>query len=140
MTHFCKKNLIKFIHNSRFTNTPTSRLITHYLILFLIIPVFGYGDWRHIAMPAITLGTALTAYTTRILRSAIIETLQSEYLIALRARGISKRFVLGKHILKNALIPVVTVVGLEFGMILEGAVITETVFAWPGVRRLVGGY
>ncbi|MCK4619425.1 MAG: ABC transporter permease [Desulfobacterales bacterium] len=143
MTHFCKKNLIEFIHNSRFTNTPTSRLITHYLILFLImliIPVFGYGDWRHIVMPAITLGTALTAYTTRILRSAIIETLQSEYLIALRARGISKRFVLGKHILKNALIPVVTVVGLEFGMILEGAVITETVFAWPGVRRLVGGY
>ena len=55
MTHFCKKNLIKFIHNSRFTNTPTSRLITHYLILFLImiiiIPVFGYGDWRHIVMP-----------------------------------------------------------------------------------------
>ena len=89
MTHFCKKNLIKFIHNSRFTNTPTSRLITHYLILFLImiiiIPVFGYGDWRHIVMPAITLGTALTAYTTRILRSAIIETLQSEYLITLRA-------------------------------------------------------
>ena len=55
MTHFCKKNLIKFIHNSRFTNSPTSRLITHYLILFLImiiiIPVFGYGDWRHIVMP-----------------------------------------------------------------------------------------
>jgi len=80
----------KFIHNSRFTNTPTSRLITHYLILFLImiiiIPVFGYGDWRHIVMPAITLGTALTAYTTRILRSAIIEILQSEYLITLRAR------------------------------------------------------
>jgi len=90
MTHFCKKNLIKFIHNSRFTNTPTSRLITHYLILFfimiIIIPVFGYGDWRHIVMPAITLGTALTAYTTRILRSAIIEILQSEYLITLRAR------------------------------------------------------
>jgi len=56
MTHFCKKNLIKFIHNSRFTNSPTSRLITHYLILFLvmiIIPVFGYGDWRHIVMPGV---------------------------------------------------------------------------------------
>jgi len=91
-------------------------------------------------MPVITLGTALTAYTARILRSAIIEILQSEYLITLRARGISKGFVLGKHILKNALITVVTVLGLEFGMILEGAVITETVFAWPGVRRLVGGY
>jgi len=111
------------------------------IILFSVklkwLPVFGYGDWRHIVMPAITLGTALTAYTTRILRSAIIETLQSEYLIALRAKGISKRFVLGKHIFKNALIPVVTVVGLEFGMILEGAVITETVFAWPGIGDLM---
>jgi hypothetical protein len=57
MTHFCKKNLIKFIHNSRFTNSPTSRLITHHLILFLImiiiIPVFGYGAWRHIVMPGV---------------------------------------------------------------------------------------
>ena len=111
------------------------------IILFSVklkwLPVFGCGDWRHIVMPAITLGTALAAYTTRILRSAVIETLQSEYLVALRARGISKRFVLGNHILKNALIPVVTVVGLEFGMILEGAVITETVFAWPGIGDLM---
>jgi peptide/nickel transport system permease protein len=79
----------------------------------------------------------LTAYTTRILRSAIIETLGSEYLLALRARGIGNRLVLGKHILKNALIPVVTVVGIEFGMILEGAVITETIFAWPGLGELI---
>jgi peptide/nickel transport system permease protein len=112
-------------------------LIILFSVKLKLLPVFGYGDWRHMVMPAITLGTALTAYTTRILRSAIIETLQSEYLIALRARGISKRFVLGKHILKNALLPVVTVVGLEFGMILEGAVITETVFAWPGIRDLM---
>jgi peptide/nickel transport system permease protein len=101
------------------------------------LPIFGNGDWRHIILPAITLGTALTAYTTRILRSGIIETLGSEYLLALRARGIGNRLVLGKHILKNALIPVVTVVGLEFGMILEGAVITETVFAWPGLGELM---
>ena len=85
----------------------------------------------------LTLGTALTAYTTRILRSAIIETLQSEYLPALRARGIGKRLIIGRHILKNALIPVVTVLGIEFGMILEGAVITETVFSWPGLGELM---
>lgn len=100
-------------------------------------PSFGRGDWRHLVLPAVTLGTALTAYTTRILRSAIIETLQSDYLLALRARGVSQRLVLGTHILKNALIPVVTVVGLEFGMILEGAVITETIFAWPGLGELM---
>ena len=101
------------------------------------LPSFGRGDWRHLVLPALTLGTALTAYTTRILRSAVIETLRSEYLLALRARGVNGRLVLGAHILKNALIPVVTIVGLEFGMILEGAVITETVFAWPGLGELM---
>ena len=79
----------------------------------------------------------MTAYTTRILRSAVIETLGSEYLLALRARGIGSRVLLGKHILKNVLIPVVTITGLECGMILEGAVITETVFAWPGLGQLM---
>ena len=101
------------------------------------LPSFGRGDWHHLVLPAITLGTALTAYTTRMLRSAIIETLRSEYLLALRARGVSRRLVLGVHILKNAMIPVVTVVGLELGMILEGAVITETIFAWPGLGDLM---
>ena len=111
------------------------------IILFSVklkwLPSFGHGDWHHIILPAITLGTAMTAYTTRILRSAIIETLRSDYLVALQARGIGKRLVLGRHILKNALIPVVTVVGLELGMILEGAVITETIFAWPGIGDLL---
>ena len=101
------------------------------------LPSFGRGGWEHIILPAITLGTALTAYTTRMLRSAIIETLNSEYLIALRARGVVKPYLFAKHILKNALIPVVTVIGIEFGMILEGAVITETVFGWPGLGELL---
>ena len=101
------------------------------------LPSFGRGGWEHIILPAITLGTALTAYTTRMLRSAIIETLNSEYLIALRARGVVKPYIFAKHILKNALIPVVTVIGIEFGMILEGAVITETVFGWPGLGELL---
>ena len=101
------------------------------------LPSFGRGDWHHLILPAITLGTALTAYTTRMLRSAIIESMRAEHLLALRARGVGKRRVLALHILKNALVPVVTVVGLEFGMILEGAVITETVFAWPGLGELM---
>ncbi len=101
------------------------------------LPSFGRGDWHHLILPALTLGTALTAYTTRMLRSAIIETKQSEFLTALRARGVGKRRALAPHILKNALIPVITVVGLEFGMILEGAVMTETVFAWPGLGDLM---
>ncbi len=103
------------------------------------LPAFGRGGWEHIVLPAITLGTALTAYTTRMLRSAIIETLGSEHLLALRARGVVMPCLFAKHVLKNALIPVVTVVGIEFGMILEGAVITETVFGWPGLGDLLVG-
>lgn len=101
------------------------------------LPSFGRGDWRHVILPAVTLGTALTAYVTKMLRSGIIEALEQEYLTAFRARGVGNPRVLTKHILKNALIPVVTVVGLEFGMILEGAVMTETVFAWPGIGELM---
>ncbi len=112
-------------------------LIIGFCVKLQWLPSFGHGDWQHLILPAVTLGTALTAYTTRILRTALIEAMQSEFLIGLRARGVGKRTILAKHILKNALIPVVTVVGLEFGMILEGAVMTETVFAWPGLGDLM---
>jgi ABC-type dipeptide/oligopeptide/nickel transport system permease component len=111
------------------------------ILLFAVrlhwLPSFGTGKWQHIILPAITLGTALTAYTTRILRSAIIETLQAEHIMALQARGVNSRLVLTKHLFRNAMIPLVTVIGIEFGMILEGAVITETVFAWPGLGELI---
>ena len=111
------------------------------ILLFAVrlhwLPSFGTGSWQHIILPSITLGTALTAYTTRILRSAIIETLQAEHMTALQARGVGSRLVLTKHLLKNAMIPLVTVIGIEFGMILEGAVITETVFSWPGLGELM---
>jgi ABC-type dipeptide/oligopeptide/nickel transport system permease component len=114
-------------------------LILGFCVKLQWLPSFGHGDWHHLILPAVTLGTALTAYTTRILRTAVIEAMQSEFLIGLRARGVGKRSVLFKHIVKNALIPVITVVGLEFGMILEGAVMTETVFAWPGLGDLMVG-
>ncbi|MCI5136680.1 MAG: ABC transporter permease, partial [Candidatus Electrothrix sp. AW2] len=111
------------------------------ILLFAVrlhwLPSFGSGTWQHIILPAITLGTALTAYTTRILRSAIIETLQAEHIMALQARGVNSRLVLTRHLFRNAMIPLVTVIGIEFGMILEGAVITETVFAWPGLGELM---
>lgn len=112
-------------------------LIVVFCVKLHWLPSFGRGDWQHLVLPAITLGTALTAYTARILRSAVIETLRSEYMLALRARGVSSCLVLGRHILKNAMIPVVTVIGLELGMIFEGAVITETIFAWPGLGELM---
>ncbi len=112
-------------------------LILAFCVKLQWLPSFGHGDWRHLILPALTLGTALTAYTTRILRSAVIEAMQAEYLLGMRARGVGDRTTLMKHIVKNALIPVVTVVGLEFGMILEGAVMAETVFAWPGLGDLM---
>ena len=112
-------------------------LIVVFCVKLHWLPSFGRGDWHHLILPAVTLGTALTAYTTRILRSAVIDTMRSEHIMALYARGLDNPLVIGSHILKNALIPVVTVVGLEFGMILEGAVITETVFAWPGLGELL---
>lgn len=112
-------------------------LIVVFSVKLRWLPSFGHGSWQHIILPAITLGTALTAYTTRILRSAIIEALSAEHITALKGRGAGKRLIIAKHIMKNTMIPVVTIVGLEFGMILEGAVITETVFAWPGLGELM---
>lgn len=112
-------------------------LIIVFCVRLKLLPAFGRGDITHIILPAITLGTAMTAYTTKILRNAVIETRQSDFYTALKARGIGEKPVLFIHLMKNALIPVVTVVGVELGMLLEGAVITETVFAWPGLGELM---
>ncbi|HYL07250.1 MAG TPA: ABC transporter permease [Candidatus Udaeobacter sp.] len=91
---------------------------------------------RHVAMPAIALGTAGTAINMRFTRSSMIEVLNNDYIRTARAKGASWRRVVFVHALKNALIPVVTIVGLQIGGIIEGAVVTETVFTWPGVGRL----
>ncbi len=112
-------------------------LIVIFCVKLHWLPSFGSGQWQQVILPSITLGTALTAYTTKILRSAVIDALGAEYLFSLRGKGIENRWILGKHIIKNAFIPVVTVVGIELGMILEGAVITETIFAWPGLGMLL---
>lgn len=112
-------------------------LILFFGVYLQILPCFGYGSIAHIVLPAITLGTAITAYTTLVLRASTIEALSAEYLQSFKAKGISDRKIILRHVLKNTLVPVVTVVGLEAGMILEGAVITETVFAWPGIGELL---
>jgi peptide/nickel transport system permease protein len=98
----------------------------------------GPGDeLRHLVLPAITLGTFSMARNARLVRSSLLETLGLEYVTVARSKGLGEAAVVLRHALRNALIPVVTVIGLEFGALLGGAIITETVFAWPGVGSLV---
>lgn len=99
-------------------------------------PVAGRGGWEHLILPAASLGLFSVAYNARMTRSAILETLGQDYIRTARAKGLSGARVLTRHALRNALIPIVTVAGLQFGNLLGGAVITETIFAWPGVGRL----
>ncbi len=114
------------------------------ILLFAVylgwFPVAGYGahgDLEHLLLPAITLGTSSAAITTRLMRSSMLETLGQDYIQAARAKGLSERIVIGKHALKNALIPVVTMAGLNFGYLLDGSVVVETIFAWPGIGKLM---
>jgi len=114
------------------------------ILLFAVtlgwLPVAGYGDHgdlEHIILPAITLGTSSAAITTRLMRSTMLETINQDYIQAARAKGLSERVVIGKHALKNALIPVVTMIGLNFGYLLDGSVVVETIFAWPGIGLLM---
>jgi peptide/nickel transport system permease protein len=92
---------------------------------------------RHLALPAITLGTASMALIARVTRSSMLEVIQQDYVVVARAKGLSERVVVMRHALKNALIPVATVVGLQTGNLLGGAVLTETIFAWPGIGKLL---
>ncbi len=100
-------------------------------------PATGMGSMRHLVLPAITLGMASAALMARITRSSMLDELKQDYITTARAKGLAEKVVIYKHALKNALIPVVTVLGLQFGILLGGAVLTETVFAWPGVGRLL---
>jgi peptide/nickel transport system permease protein len=100
-------------------------------------PVSGRDGWGSVILPAITLGTALAAILSRMLRSSLVEVLRSEYLQAARARGVAEARVVWVHALRNAALPVITIVGLQLGSLLSGAVITEAVFAWPGVGTLL---
>jgi ABC-type dipeptide/oligopeptide/nickel transport system permease component len=101
------------------------------------LPTSGRGTPAHLIMPALALALSLMAMFARLTRSVMLEVLSLDYIRTARAKGLREFFVIGKHALKNALIPLVTVAGMQFGMLIGGTVIIETVFAWPGVGRLV---
>lgn len=101
------------------------------------LPPFGYGTWQHFLLPAITLGTGAAAYIARFARASMLEVLGQDYIRTARAKGVYEVKVNFNHALKNALIPVVTVTGLQFGFLLGGTVVIESVFAWPGIGRLL---
>jgi ABC-type dipeptide/oligopeptide/nickel transport system permease component len=101
------------------------------------LPASGRGDWRNLILPATTVGIASAAFIARITRGAVLETLGQDYVRTARAKGLRDRVVVVRHALRNALLPIVTVVGLQLGSLLGGAVLTETVFAWPGVGRML---
>ncbi|MGH9599296.1 MAG: ABC transporter permease [Terracidiphilus sp.] len=94
-------------------------------------------DWRYLILPAVTMGTALAAILTRMVRTAMLEELGQDYIRTARAKGLSETAVVCRHALPNALVPIVTIVGLQFGALLAGAIVTETIFSWPGLGRLV---
>jgi len=101
------------------------------------LPVSGRGTWAHLVLPAVSLGAALAAILARMMRATLLEELREQYVLAARARGASRTRAVLRHAFRNSLIPVVTIIGLQFGAVLTGAVITETVFAWPGIGRLL---
>lgn len=102
-----------------------------------ILPATGVGSWKHLVLPAITLGTGGAALTTRLVRSSMLEVISKDYIRTARAKGLLERVVIIKHALRNALIPVITMIGLRLGFILGGSVITEKIFARPGMGRLM---
>ncbi len=119
-------------------------LILVFGLVFRLVPPGGYtpfaddplANLRRLILPAITLGTASMAVNMRQVRSSMLDVLSQDYIRTARSKGLRERGVIGRHALKNALIPVVTLIGLQIGAIIEGAIITETIFFWPGVGRL----
>lgn len=112
-------------------------LIFLFSVRFGWFPTGGRGGLDHMILPAITLGTSASASLTRLTRSAMLDVINSDYVTMARAKGLPKRVVIFKHALRNALIPVVTILGVRAGVLISGSVIVETIFAWPGVGRLI---
>lgn len=104
-----------------------------------VLPISGMGDgsWRYYVLPAIALASVHTAFVARLTRSSMLEVIRQDYIRTARAKGLSEWRVILKHALKNALIPVVTILGLDFGGLIGSAILTETVFSWPGVGRVI---
>ena len=100
------------------------------------LPVSGAGSFANLVLPAITMGTALAAILTRMVRTSMLEELSQDYIRTARAKGLNETTVVYRHALRNAMIPVITVLGLQFGALLAGAIVTEKIFSWPGIGRL----
>jgi ABC-type dipeptide/oligopeptide/nickel transport system permease component len=111
-------------------------LILIFSVIIGWLPVSGRGGVSHLILPAVTLGAALAAILTRMVRTAVIEELSSDYVRTARAKGLAEPAVLFRHAFRNALIPILTILGLQFGTLLAGTVVTETIFSWPGIGHL----
>jgi peptide/nickel transport system permease protein len=105
-------------------------------LTFGLLPTSGRGGWQHLVLPAMTLGAFSMASIARLTRSSVLEVLRQDYVRTARAKGVAEWLVIAKHTFRNAAVPIVTITGLQFGTLLGGAVVTETVFAWPGIGRL----
>jgi ABC-type dipeptide/oligopeptide/nickel transport system permease component len=114
-------------------------LILFFSVNLRLLPTSGRGSLAQLIMPSVTLATFFMALVARLTRSSVLEILGQPYVQTARAKGLSEYLVMGRHVLKNALLPVVTILGLQVGVLLGGAVITETVFAWPGIGTLAVG-
>jgi peptide/nickel transport system permease protein len=121
-------------------SVPNFALGPMLILLFSItigwLPVSGRGGISHMILPAATLGAALAAILTRMVRGSMIEELGSDYVRTARAKGLSERAVLYRHAFPNALVPIITILGLQFGTLLAGTIVTESIFSWPGIGRL----
>jgi ABC-type dipeptide/oligopeptide/nickel transport system permease component len=111
-------------------------LILIFSIYLGLLPVSGSGSVPHLILPAITMGGSLAAILTRMVRTSMLEELGQDYIRTARAKGLPERTVVYRHALRNAMLPILTVVGLQFGALLAGAIVTETIFSWPGIGRL----
>lgn len=112
-------------------------LIMIFGVYLHVLPISGRGTWQHLVLPAVTLAAFPLARNARLTRSSVLEVLHQEYVRTARAKGVPEVGVIYRHALRNALIPVVTVIGLQLGFLLGGSVIVETIFAWPGVGRAI---
>ena len=114
-------------------------LMLLFAVQWRLLPVSGWDSWASIVLPAVTLGAFTMPLFMRLIRSSMLEVINLDYVRTARAKGVSEWFVICRHALRNAALPIVTVIGLQFGLLLGGAVLTETVFAVPGVGRLIVG-
>src|SRR5206468_3501427 len=112
-------------------------LILLFAVTLRLLPPSGYGRLRFLVLPALALGMRSIAFLARMTRSAMLDSLSADYVRTARAKGLRELAVVGKHALRNAVIPIITVLGLDFGAYLTGSILTETIFSWPGIGRYV---